>query len=118
MASTADAIAGLAPLSGHTITHFTIRSERGISPLTPVVDELAPLYHVRSDAPPVLLVTGDRELEMFGRYEENAYLARMFKLAGHTDTTFMKSSARPLRNARARPPSDEGLHRQALLRQD
>jgi hypothetical protein len=32
----------------------------------------------------MLLITGDRELEMLGRYEENAYLCRMMKLAGHT----------------------------------
>src|SRR5699024_12198971 len=29
------------------------------------------------------LITGDRELEMLGRYEENAYLARMLKLTEH-----------------------------------
>jgi hypothetical protein len=48
-----------------------------------VVDELAPLYHVRSDAPPILLITGDREKELYGRYEENAYMWRMLKVAGH-----------------------------------
>jgi len=50
------------------------------------VDDLAPLYHVRKDAPPLLLITGDRELEMLGRYKENAYLWRMMKVVGHTDT--------------------------------
>jgi acetyl esterase/lipase len=83
----ANRIAGLIPFSGHTITHFTIREERGIPGTRPVVDELAPLYHVRADAPPLLLITGDRELEMLGRYEENAYLMRMMKVAGHTATT-------------------------------
>ena len=80
-------IAGLMPLSGHTITHFTVRRERGISNKTPVVDELAPLFHVRPDAPPLLLITGDRELELLGRYEENAYLMRMMRVAGHEQTT-------------------------------
>lgn len=79
----ANEIAGLIPLSGHTITHFTIRKERGIADTQAVVDELAPLFHVRKDAAPILLVTGDRELEMLGRYEENAYFWRMLKLAGH-----------------------------------
>ncbi len=83
----ANRIAGLIPLSGHTITHFTVRKERGIPGTQPVVDHLAPLYHVRADAPPLLLITGDRELEMLGRYEENAYLMRMMKIAGHTETT-------------------------------
>ena len=82
----ADAIAGLIPLSGHTVTHFTIRKERGIADTSPVVDELAPLHHVRRDAPPLLLITGDRELEILGRYEENAYLMRMMRVAGHAHT--------------------------------
>ena len=82
----ANALAGLIPFSGHAITHFTIRKERGLEWWQPVVDEMAPLYHVRDDAPPLLLITGDRELELWGRYEENAYLARMMKLVGHSDT--------------------------------
>lgn len=82
----ANRIAGLIPLTGHTITHFTIRKERGIPDTQPVVDDLAPLFHVRADAPSLLLITGDRELEMLGRYEENAYLMRMMKIAGHKET--------------------------------
>jgi acetyl esterase/lipase len=83
----AQRIAGLASYSGHSITHFTIRKERGISDRQPIVDELAPLFHVRSDAPPILLLTGDRERELLGRYEETAYFWRMLKLAGHEDVT-------------------------------
>ncbi len=82
----ADDIAGLIPYSGQSITHFTIRAERGISDKQPVVDEMAPLFHVRNDAPPMLLITGGRELELLGRYEENAYLWRMMQVAGHTQT--------------------------------
>ena len=82
----ANRIAGLIPFSGHTITHMTVRKERGITDTQPVVDDLAPLYHVRADAPPLLLITGDRELEMLGRYEENAYMMRMMKVAGHKET--------------------------------
>ena len=78
----ANDVAGLIPFSGHTITHFTIRSERGIPGEQPIIDEFAPLYFVRNDAPPMLLITGDRELEMLGRYEENAYFYRMMKVAG------------------------------------
>jgi len=82
----ADKIAMLIPFSGHCITHMTIRKERGISDKQPIVDEFAPLFHVRADAPPLILITGDRELEMLGRYEENAYMMRMMKIAGHTKT--------------------------------
>jgi hypothetical protein len=34
----------------------------------------------------MLLITGDRDLELLGRYEENAYLWRMMKIAGHKAT--------------------------------
>jgi acetyl esterase/lipase len=43
----ANQIASLVPFSGHTITHFTVRGERGIAGTQPIVDEYAPLYHVR-----------------------------------------------------------------------
>ena len=79
----ANRVAGLIPFSGQAITHYTIRQERGIPDVQPVIDQYAPLYFVRSDAPPTLLITGDREMELLGRYEENAYLLRMMKLAGH-----------------------------------
>ena len=86
----ANRIAGLIPFSGHTITHFTVRSERGIDGKQPIIDQMAPLYHVRDDAPPLLLITGDRELEMLGRYEENAYLWRMMQVVGHPDTKLLE----------------------------
>lgn len=82
----ADSIAGLIPFSGQAITHFTVRAEEGIKNTTPTIDEYAPLYFVRADAPPMLLITGDREMELLGRYEENAYMLRMMKLAGHKRT--------------------------------
>ncbi len=69
----ANRIAGLAPLSGQMITHFTVRKENGIEDTRPVINEFAPLNHIRNDSPPILLVTGDRELELLARYEENAY---------------------------------------------
>ena len=82
----ANKIAMLIPFSGHCITHMTIRKERGIPDTQPIVDEFAPLYHVRADAPSLILITGDREREMLGRYEENAYMMRMMKVAGHQKT--------------------------------
>jgi len=86
----ADDIAMLIPFSGHTITHFTVREERGIPGTQPIIDEFAPLYFVRPDAPPLVLITGDRELEMLGRYEENAYMYRMMKVAGHQQTKLLE----------------------------
>lgn len=82
----ANNIAGLVSLSGQAITHFTVREERGIPGTQPIIDDLAPLYYVRADAPPLILITGDRELELLGRYEENAYLMRMMKITGNSRT--------------------------------
>jgi acetyl esterase/lipase len=113
----ANAIAGLIPYSGQCITHFTIRAERGIPDKQPIIDDLAPLYHVRSNAPPLLLITGDRNQELLGRYEENAYLWRMMKEVGHTNTELcelggfnhgqMAEPAHPLLIRFVRQPSRE-----------
>ncbi|MCG8600230.1 MAG: carboxylesterase family protein [Verrucomicrobiales bacterium] len=80
-------LAGVIPFSGHSITHFTVRKERGIGGLQPVVDEMAPLFHVGKNVPPFLLITGDRDDEIMGRYEETAYFWRMMQEVGHPDTT-------------------------------
>ncbi len=86
----ANDLAGLIPYSGQAITHFTIRAERGIPAKQPLIDDLAPLFHVRKDAPPLLLISGDRERELYGRYEENAYLWRMMKEVGHPNTQLLE----------------------------
>ncbi len=83
----ADSIAGLIPFSGQAISHFSWRKMQGIPELQPTLDDTAPLYHVRPDAPPYIIICGDRELELFGRYEENAYMWRMMKLVGHPDVS-------------------------------
>lgn len=82
----ADSIAALAPFSGHAISHFAYREARGMKPTQPSIDEFAPLYYVRADAPPLIIISGDRELEMLGRYEETAYFWRMMKVNGHKET--------------------------------
>lgn len=82
----ADSIAALIPFSGHAISHFAYRQSKGMKDTQPSIDEFAPLYYVRPDAPPLIIVSGDRELEMLGRYEENAYFWRMMKVAGHKET--------------------------------
>lgn len=82
----ADSIAALAPFSGHAISHFAYREAKGMKPTQPSIDEFAPLYYVRADAPPLIIVSGDRELEMLGRYEETAYFWRMMKVNGHRHT--------------------------------
>jgi acetyl esterase/lipase len=77
--------AGLLAISGQMITHFAVRQQNGISDTQVRVDATAPLFHVKDKLPAILLVTGDRELELLGRYEENAYFARMLRLAGNRE---------------------------------
>jgi Esterase/lipase len=86
----ADTLAGLIPFSGQAITHFARREQQGIPVLQATIDEYAPLTYVRNDCPPVLILSGDRELEMAGRYEEQAYFWRMMKLTGHKDVRILE----------------------------
>ncbi len=83
----ADSLAGLVPFSGQCVTHYNIRKQQGIPPLQATIDQYAPLTYVRPDAPPMVIISGDRELELYGRYEEQAYFWRMLKLVGHKDVT-------------------------------
>lgn len=77
------AFAALIPYSGQVVTHFARRKELGIPKTQVIVDDMAPLNHVRADCPPILLLSGDRELELKGRYEEIAYFWRMMQVTKH-----------------------------------
>lgn len=82
----ANDLAGIISYSGHAITHFTIRQEMGLNWDDVLVDKYAPLNHIRQDLPPLILILGDRDMELFGRYEEVAYLWRMMQLIKHPYT--------------------------------
>ena len=82
----ADSVWQYISFSGQAITHYNVRKMQGIQPLQPTIDRYAPLYWVRPDCPPLVLICGDRELELYGRFDENQYLARMMKLVGHKHT--------------------------------
>lgn len=82
----ADDVLMYVPFSGQAVTHYNVRKMQGLQPLQVTIDEYAPIYWVRNDCPPLVLICGDRELELFGRYDENQYLARMMKLVGHNET--------------------------------
>ena len=81
----ADSIAALIPFSGHAISHFAYRQSLGMKETQPSIDQFAPLYYVRPDAPPLVIISGDRDMEMLGRYEETAYFWRMMKVVGHKE---------------------------------
>ncbi len=79
----ADKILKSYPVSGQTLTHYTIRKERGLPSGTPLIDNMAPCSHIRKEGAPIALLTGQRDLEMTARYEENALLYAVLKGAGH-----------------------------------
>ncbi len=79
----ADKIAKSYPVSGQTATHFTIKKERGMDPDIPYIDEMAPSFQSRREGCPLMLITGDRDLEMLARYEENAHLAAILRHLDH-----------------------------------
>lgn len=68
-----DAVAGYIPVSGQMLTHAQVRAERGLSPTSLIADAASPLYHLRADAPPLLLLVGDDDLA--ARLEENRLFA-------------------------------------------
>ena len=76
------AIAGLIPVSGQTMTHYTVREERGIGKFTITADEAAPVFHARKDTPPMLVLYADHD--MVARAEENAYFVAIMKGAGNS----------------------------------
>ena len=83
----ADSVAAYLPVSGQTVTHFTIRKERGLPDGIPVVDEYAPVNKARKETAPLVLITGDKHLEMAARYEENALLEAVLKSIGNEKVT-------------------------------
>lgn len=80
----------LIPYSGQAVTHYARRRELGLPDTQPLIDDMAPLNHVRPDCAPMLILSGDREMEMLGRYEETAYLWRMMRVAGHPHVRMME----------------------------
>ncbi|MFG0248139.1 MAG: alpha/beta hydrolase [Phycisphaeraceae bacterium JB051] len=83
----ANKLAGIVPFSGQMTTHFRVRKERGFMDNHPVLDEFGPMWHIRKDASPFLLITGDREMEWPGRTEENLWMNKMMNVVGHPNST-------------------------------
>ncbi|MFA6287720.1 MAG: alpha/beta hydrolase [Opitutaceae bacterium] len=66
-------IAGFVCMSGQMTTHFTVRGEAGLPKDNVLVNDAAPLGHVRANAPRILLLIGDKDWP--ARLEENQFLA-------------------------------------------
>lgn len=70
-------LAGVFPISGQMSTHFQILKERRAkNPETRdfVIDEFAPIYHAAKNTPEMIIFSGDSELDMPARAEENKLL--------------------------------------------
>ncbi len=87
-----DALAGFCPISGQTMTHYTIRKELGLPKEMPYMDKYAPLAHIRKDTAPFLIVVGDRDLEMSCRTAENFYLYEALKSVGNKSVDYHELS--------------------------
>lgn len=72
---------GAFPLSGQMASHFAYRGTIGHPAWRPLVDRFAPLWHVRADAPPLLLVAAENDMPC--RPEENRYLVAALRETGH-----------------------------------
>ena len=79
----ADSIKGYVSFSGQTNTHYTIRKEYGADEQTPLIDDYAPLKNVRKLGTQLLLLSGDREMEMLARYTENLHLQEILNAKGN-----------------------------------
>lgn len=61
--------------AGQPTAHFQVLAERGEDPRCAVIDETAPLFHVREprpDSPRILMITADQDMP--ARYEQNLLL--------------------------------------------
>jgi acetyl esterase/lipase len=76
-----DRIAGLIPLSGQMMTHYTVREERGIGRYAIFADDAAPIRYCRSNTPPLLVLYADKD--MASRGEENRFFVSVMKAAGN-----------------------------------
>lgn len=82
-----DDISGVIPISGQTMTHYTIREERGLGKNQVTADQAAPVHFIRKSSPPLLVLYADRD--MAARAEENAYFVAMMQGAGNKYVTGM-----------------------------
>jgi hypothetical protein len=78
-------VAGFIPVSGQTMTHYTVRDERGGGKYEVTADEAAAVHFARKDTQPFLVLYADHD--MAARAEENAYFVALMKGAGNEKVT-------------------------------
>ncbi len=86
-------IAGFFPVSGQMTTHFRIlkeRKEKVASTPDFMVDEYAPVYHAKKNAPYMVFFVGDTDYDWPARVEENALLAaRLTRVYNNKNVKFV-----------------------------
>lgn len=107
-------VAGIIPVSGQTMTHYTVREERGIGKHTVVADEAAPVYHIRKDTPPLLVIYADKD--MTARAAENEFFIETMKGAGNKGVTGMQVANRTHGSIASEIAKDGDPAREAILR--
>ena len=73
-------LAGAVPVSGQMATHYTIRKERGLPKEVELIDEGAPLAHARKDAPRLLFLAAEHDMNH--RVDENQRMVAALRAAG------------------------------------
>jgi acetyl esterase/lipase len=80
-----DQLAGVIPISGQMMTHYTIREERGLPKTRIIADEAAPINHAREKTPPLLILYAEKDMDLRG--DENRYFAAALAVAGNHNFT-------------------------------
>ena len=107
------ALAGVIPVSGQVMTHYTVRAERGLGKFTVTADAAAPVYFVRKNTPPMLVLYADHD--MAARAEENAFLVALLHGAGNKRVTGHLIADRTHGSIAGKIASDNDPARQAIL---
>jgi acetyl esterase/lipase len=106
-------LAGLIPVSGQTMTHYTVREERGIGRFVITADEAAPVYYGRKDTPPMLVLYAEHD--MVARAAENEYFIAIMNGAGNKGVTGQLIRDRDHGSIASRIADENDPARQAIL---
>lgn len=81
-------LAGVVPVSGQVMTHFTVRAERGVGRYTIVADDAAPARWAEAKGlPPMLVIWAEKDMPTRG--EENAFFVSLLKAAKQKVTSLL-----------------------------
>ncbi len=106
-------LAGAVPVSGQMATHYTIRKERGLPKEVELIDDGAPLAHAHKDAPRLLFIAADHDMNH--RVDENTRMVAALRAAGHNVPDLMVLTDRDHHSVMARMIDAEDPGRKAMV---